>query len=177
MFNNQQKEAYSSIKAPDELFERINSSVESNDNSIKIFKTRFSRIAAMAACFVFVAAAVLIAFSGGNVSISVNETALEEDATVILNGGNGSVALAREVGNAEVRISLDLTKDAFISVDSGTFDVVGEEENLTEYSADDDVEIVWKSDGLNKSVMTVDYGRKTCELVLEYDGEWVITRK
>ena len=78
---------------------------------------------------------------------------------------------------AAASVGLDLDGGALITVDSGCFDVVGEENGLTEFSAEEDVELVWKSDGMEKSVMTVDYGKKSCILILEYDGEWKVTRK
>lgn len=176
MFTNEQKKAYNSIKAPEELFDRIQSSAE-NENKVKpLFKTNLSKIISAAACIVFVITAVFFSFSGGDVEISVNNEKLKEDATVFVAPNNG-IALAREGSFGEVTLKLELTKEATISVDCGSFDVVGEDKNLTEFSAEESVEIIWRTDGTDKSTMTVDYGRKTCELILEYNGEWVITRK
>lgn len=176
MFTDEQKKAYNSIKAPKELFEKIKSSAEKEDKVTPLFKTQFSKIVAAAACVVFVVAAVVVSFGGGDVNISVNNEAIKSDSTVIVNQNNG-IALARESANGEVTLKIELTKDALISVDGGSFDVVGEDANLTEFSAEESVEIIWRTDGAEKSTMTVDYGRKTCQLVLEYDGGWVVTRK
>ncbi len=176
MFTSEQKKAYNSIKAPDELLEKIKSSAENEDKVIPLFKNRFSKIVAVAACFVFVSVAAFVSFSGGDVKVSVGDEIIKNDSTVVVIPDNG-IALAREVSYGEVKIKLDLTKDALISVDSGSFDIVGEGENLTEFSAEEGVEIIWRTDGYKKSIMTVDYGRKTCELILEYNGEWVITKK
>ncbi len=176
MFTDEQKRAYNSIKAPEELLEKIKSSAEEENKVKPLFKNRFSKIIAAAACVVFVSAAVFASFGGGDVNISVNNTPIEEDATVVLSQNNG-IALARESSNGEVTINIELTKDALISVNGGNFDVIGEDTNLTEFSAEESVEIIWRTDGAEKSTMTVDYGRKTCELVLEYNGEWVVTRK
>lgn len=176
MFTDEQKKAYNSVKAPEELFEKIKSSAEKEDKVTPLFRTRFSKIVAAAACVVFVVAASVVSFGGGYVNISVNNEAIKSDSTVIVNQNNG-IALARESANGEVTLKIELTKDALISVDGGNFDVIGKDENLTEFSAEESVEIVWRTDGAEKSTMTVDYGRKTCQLVLEYDGGWVVTRK
>ena len=177
MFTDEQKKAYASIKAPDELFDKIVSSAENDSKVVHLFKTRFSKIVAAAACVVFVAVASFVSFNGGNVQTSVNDEKLNENSSVAVSVADNEIALAREASYGEASISIELTKDALISVDSGSFDVVGEGKNLTEFSADESVEIIWRTDGGKKSTMTVDYGRKTCELVLEYNGEWVITRK
>lgn len=176
MFSDKQKKAYSAVKAPDELRERVLASAENNQNDKTVlFRTQFSRIAAAAACVVFVAVAVFYAFGNNNgIDVSVNGIAVEENQTVALTEVS---PLARSAPQAEIKLKLDISADAFITVDSGCFDVVGKESGLTEYSAEESIEIIWKSNGMQKSEMTVDYGRKTCVLVLEYDGEWVVTRK
>lgn len=178
MFSDKQKEAYSAVKAPDELRERILASAEETkkDNTV-LFKTQFSRILAAAACIVLVTVAAFYAFNGNGIDINVNGASVAENASVALAETHNGVALARAAGDAEVRVSIDIKGDAFITVDSGSFDVVGKESGLTEYSAEESVEVIWKSDGMKKSEMTVDYGRRTSVLVLEYDGEWIITRK
>lgn len=176
MFSDKQKEAYSAVKAPDELCERVLASAKKSekDNTV-LFKTQLSRIVAAAACVVLVAVAAFYAFNSNGIDISVNGVAVEENQTVALT--EIVSPLARSAPQAEISLKLDITSDALITVDSGSFDVVGKETNLTEYSAEESIEIVWKSDGMQKSEMTVDYGRKTCVLVLEYDGGWVVTRK
>lgn len=176
MFSDKQKEAYSAVKAPEELRERILASAEKSekDNTV-LFKTQFSRIAAAAACIVLVAVAAFYAFNGNGIEVSVNGVAVAEDQTVALT--DVPAPLARNAVQAEINLKLDLDSDALITVDSGSFDVVGKESNLTEYSAEESIEIVWRSNGMQKSEMTVDYGRKTCVLVLEYNGEWIVTRK
>lgn len=176
MFNDKQKEAYSAVKAPEELRERVLASAEESqkDNTV-LFKTQFSRIAAAAACVVFVAVAAFYAFNSNGIDISVNGVEVAENQTVALT--DVPSPLARFAPWAEIKLELDITSDAFITVDSGSFDVVDKETNLTEYSAEESIEIIWRSDGMQKSEMTVDYGRKTCVLVLEYDGEWIVTRK
>lgn len=177
MFTDKQKEAYGAVKAPDELREQIFSSVENDKNTEKkIFKTQFSRIVAAAACVALVAFAVFAAFSGNGIEVSVNGSFVAENASVALTDVRVS-PLARNVTQAEVTLTLDIDSDALITVDSGSFDVKGEGENLTEFSAEDSVEIIWRSNGTEKSEMTVDYGRKTCVLILEYNGEWIVTRK
>lgn len=178
MFSDKQKEAYSAVKSPEELRERILASAEKSekDNNTVLFKTQFSRIVAAAACIVLVAVAAFYAFNGNRIEVSVNGVDVAENETVALT--NGSSPLARNAAQAEINLKLELDSDALITVDSGSFDVVGKEENnLTEYSAEESIEIVWRSDGMQKSEMTVDYGRKTCVLVLEYNGEWIVTRK
>lgn len=176
MFSDKQKEAYSTVKAPDELRERILASAEKSekDNTV-LFKTQLSRIVAAAACVVLVAVAAFYAFNSNGIEISVNGVAVSENETVTLT--DAPSPLARSAPQAEINLKLDITSGALITVDSGCFDVVGKETNLTEYSAEESIEIVWRSDGMQKSEMTVDYGRKTCVLVLEYDGGWVVTRK
>lgn len=178
MFSDKQKEAYSAVNAPEELRERILASAEENkkDNTV-LFKTQFSRIAAAAACVVLVAVAVFYAFNGNGIEVTVNGTAVGENASVAVAQTQGGIALARHASEAEISLTLELDSDALITVDSGSFDVVGKESNLTEYSAEESIEIVWRSNGMQKSEMTVDYGRKTCVLVLEYNGEWIVTRK
>lgn len=177
MFTDKQRQAWSAAKAPDELRERILASAEKENNNSVLLKTQFSRIVAAAACVVLVAVAVFAAFSGNGIEISVNGTAVGENASIALAETLGGIALARSASEAEVKLTLDIDSDALITVDSGSFDVIGEGENLTEFSAEDNVEIIWRSNGMQKSEMTVDYGRKTCVLVLEYNGEWTVTRK
>ena len=174
MFTDNQKEAYSAVKAPEELRERILASAEKEKDNNVLLKTQFSRIVAAAACIVLVAVAVFAAFSGNGIEVSVNGTPVGENASVALSQTQG---LARISGEAEVTLTLEIKSDALITVDSGSFDVIGEGENLTEFSAEDNIEIIWRSNGMQKSEMTVDYGRKTCVLVLEYNGEWTVTRK
>lgn len=178
MFGDNEKKAYSSLKAPEELYDRILSSAEESKKEKPLFKSNLSRIVAAAACLVFVVGAVSLSFlNGGNVSVSLNDSSIKEGESVVVTNEMTPYALAREFAPAEIELSLDITKEALISVDSGSFDIVGEGENLTEFTADESVTIIWHSDGMKKSTMTVDYGRNTCELVLEYNGEWVITRK
>ncbi len=177
MFDEKEKRVYSSITAPDELRERVFSSAESpkEKDNILVFRSRFSRIVAAAACVVLVAVAVFTVFTGNGIDVSINGTDVENNVSIALSETDG-IALARMFAPAEVSVRLDLNGGALITVDSGCFDVVGEDGNLTEYSAEEDVELLWKSDGMKKSVMTVDYGKKSCILILEYDGEWKITR-
>lgn len=177
MFTDKQRQAWSAAKAPDELRERILASAEKENNNSVLLKTQFSRIVAAAACIVLVAVAVFAAFSGNGIEVSVNGSAVGENASIALAETQGGIALARSASEAEVKLTLDIDSDALITVDSGSFDVIGEGENLTEFSAEDNVEIIWRSNGMQKSEMTVDYGRKTCVLVLEYNGEWTVTRK
>jgi hypothetical protein len=177
MFDENQKKAYESIKAPDGLLERIVSSAEeSKKDNVFVFRSRISRIAAAAACIVCVAVAAFTVFSQNGIEINVNGTEFDENVSIAL-AQTDEPALARAFSPAEVSVSLDLDGGALLTVDSGSFDVIGEDDNLTEFSADEDVELIWKSDGMKKSVMTVDYGRKSCILILEYDGEWKVTRK
>lgn len=178
MFGENEIKAYQSVKAPDELYDRILSSAEESKKEKPLFKTNISRIVAAAACVVFVFGAVFFSFSnGGNVSVKLNGSAVKEGASVVVTNEAAPYALAREFSTAQIELTLDITKEALITVDSGSFDIVGEGENLTQFTADENVTVIWHSDGMNKSTMTVDYGRNTCELVLEYNGEWVITRK
>ncbi len=174
MFDDKQKNAYSAVKAPDELRERVFSSAENRKDNILVFRTAFSRAIAAAACIVLVAAAVFTVFNGNGFEVSINGSSVSENTSVEIGRGGA----ARSVAEAEVSVKLELDGGAHITVDSGEFDVSGEEKGLTEFSAHDDVEIVWRSSGLQRSEMTVDYGRETCVLVLEYDGIcWTVTRK
>lgn len=177
MFSDKQREAWSAVNAPDELRERILASAEKEKDNTVLLKTQFSRIVAAAACMVLVAVAAFTAFTGNGIEVSVNGTAVGENASVAVAETQGGIALARHASEAEISLTLEIDSDALITVDSGSFDVIGEGENLTEFSAEDNVEIIWKSNGMKKSEMTVDYGRKTCVLILEYNGEWTVTRK
>ncbi len=178
MFDENQKKVYSSIKAPDELRDKVFSSADSEKkkDNILVFRSRVSRFVAMAACVVLVAVAVFTVFTDNGIKVSINGTDFGENVSLALTETDAP-ALARAFSPAEVSVSLDLDGGALITVDSGCFDVVGKEKSLTEYSADEDVELLWKSNGMEKSVMTVDYGKKSCILILEYDGEWKVTRK
>lgn len=178
MFDENQKKAYSSIKAPDELRDRVFSSAEpeKKKDNVLVFRSRVSRFVAMAACVVLVAVAVFTVFTDNGIEVSINGTDFGENVSLALTETDAP-ALARAFSPAEVSVNLDLDGGALITVDSGCFDVVGEGNGLTEFSAEEDVELVWKSDGMEKSVMTVDYGKKSCILILEYDGEWKVTRK
>ena len=79
MFSDKQKEAYSAVKAPDELRERILASAEETkkDNTV-LFKTQFSRILAAAACIVLVTVAAFYAFNGNGIDINVNGASVAE---------------------------------------------------------------------------------------------------
>ena len=172
MFDDKQKNAYSNVKAPDELRERVFSSAENRKDNVLVFRTSLSRAVAAAACIVLVAVAVLTVFNGNGFEVSINDSSVSENSSIEI------AQKARSVAEAEVNIKFGFDGGAHITVDSGEFDVKGEEKGLTEFSADDDVEIIWRSSGLQKSEMTVDYGRKTCVLVLEHDGVcWTVTRK
>lgn len=179
MFDGKQKEVYSAVKAPPELRERILTSADNEKNNQALFKTQFSRVLAAAACIVLVAVSVFTVFTGNRFEASVDGSVISENSSITVDGfGSSPIALARSFAQAEVTLSLTLGSDALITVDSGSFDVAGEDENLTEYTAEDDIEIIWRTSGMQKSEMTIDYGRKTCMLILEYiDGEWIITRK
>ncbi len=178
MFDEKEKKVYLSVTAPDELRDRVFSSAESSKekDNIFVFRSGLSRLIAAAACVVLIAVAVFTVFTGNGIDVSINGTNVDNNVSVALSETDG-IALARMFTPAEVSVSLDLNGGALITVDSGCFDVIGEDSNLTEYSAEEDVELLWKSDGMKKSVMTVDYGKKSCILILEYDGEWKITRK
>ena len=177
MFSDKQKEAYSAVKAPEELREIILASAEKEKDNKVLLKTQFSRIVAAAACVVLVAVAAFASFTGNGIEVSVNGTAVGENASIALTQTQGGIALARSADEAEVTLTLEIDSDALITVNGGSFEIDGEGENLTEFSAEDNIEIIWRSDGMQKSEMTVDYGRKTCVLVLEYNGEWTVTRK
>ena len=173
MFDDKQKNAYSAVKAPDELRERVFSSAESKKDNVLVFRTAFSKAVAAAACIALVFVAMVAVFNGNGFDVSINGSSVSADSSIELAG-----AKARSVTEAQVKVSLELDGGAHITVDSGKFDVQGEEKGLTEFSADDDIEIVWRTDGLKKSEMTVDYGRETCVLVLEHNGAcWTVTRK
>ncbi len=177
MFDKKQKDAYSAVKAPDELRERIFSSAADENNNVFVFKTAFSRAVAAAACIVLVAVAAFTVFSGDGIEVSIDGSAVERNASVEIARADVSPN-ARAVSDAEVKLTLELDGGAHITVSSGSFDVVGESKEMTEFSADEDVDLVWRSNGLEKSEMTVDYGRKTCVLVLEHNGVcWSVTRK
>ncbi len=177
MFTDKQKEAYSAVKAPDELRERILASADNGKGEVALLKTPFMRVVAAAACVALVAVAAFASFTGNGIDVSVNGTVIDENASVALNQTQGGIALARSTGEAEVTLTLEIDSDALITVNGGSFEIDGEGENLTEFSAEDNVEIIWRSNGMQKSEMTVGYGRKTCVLVLEYNGEWTVTRK
>ncbi len=178
MFDEKQKKAYSSITAPDELRDRVFASVETENKKgdILVFRSRVSRFIAAAACFVLVAVAVFTVFTDNGIDVSVNGSEFNKSMSLALAETNAP-AMARAFSPAEVSVSFDFDSGAFITVDSGCFDVKGEESGLTEFSADEDVELIWKSNGMQKSVMTVECGKKSCVLTLEYDGEWKITRE
>ena len=65
MFDENQKKVYSSIKAPDELREKVFSAVDSDEkkDNIFVFRSRVSRFVAMAACLELVAVAVFTVFT------------------------------------------------------------------------------------------------------------------
>lgn len=178
MFDENQKKAYSSITAPDELREKVFASAESQKkkDNVFVFRSRVSRFVAAAACLVLVAVAVFTVFTDNGIEVSINGTEFNGGMSLALSETNAP-ALARAFSPAEVSVKLDLDGGALITVDSGCFDVIDEEKNLTEFTAEDDVELVWKSDGMQKSVMTVDCGKKSCILILEYDGEWKVSGK
>lgn len=178
MFDSKQKEAYSAVKAPQELRKRILSSADNEKKSDSLLKTQFSRVLAAAACLALVAVAVFTVFTGNRFEVSVDGSVISENSSIEVDGfGKSPVVLARSFVQAEVELTLKLGSDALITVDSGSFDIDGVGTNLTEHTADDDVEIIWRTCGIQKSEMTIDYGRKTCVLVLEYNDGWVITRK
>lgn len=177
MFSDKQKEANLAMKAPDELCERVLSSAEKSEkDNAALLKTPFARVAAAVACVALVAAAVFLAFNRSGIVISVNGAEIKENQTVALADAPSTSAVT---GNfAEVTLSLGIRSDALITVDGGSFDVPDKEEtDLTEYTAEENVEILWRSNGRQKSTMTVDCGRESCVLVLEFNGEWVVTRK
>lgn len=178
MFDENQKKAYSSLTAPDELRDRVFSSVSAEDkkDNVFVFRSRVSRLIAAAACVMLVVVAVFTAFTNNGIEVSVNGTDFDGGMSLAI-AETDSPALARAISSAEVSVNLDLDGGAFISVDSGSFDVIGKENGVTEFTAEEDVELIWKSDGMNNSVMTVEYGKKSCVLILEYDGEWKVTRK
>lgn len=178
MFDEKQKKAYLSVTAPDELRERVFSSVETEDkkDNFFVFRSRASRLVAAAACLVLVAVAVFAVFTDNGIGVSVNGTDFEGGTSLVLAEANAP-ALARVFSPAEVSVNLDLDGGALITVDSGSFDVIGEERDVTEFVASQDVELVWRSDGMQTSVMNVECGKKSCILILEYDGEWKVIRK
>lgn len=145
------------------------------DSSV-LLKTPFARIAAAVACVVLVVAAVFLAFNRSGIVISVNGAEIKENQTVTLADAPSTSAVTGDF--AEVTLLLGIRSDALITVDCGSFDVPDKEEtDLTEYTAEENAEIVWRSNGRQKSTMTVDCGRESCVLVLEFNGEWVVTRK
>lgn len=150
--------------------------IKTEKDNTALLKTPFARVAAAVACVALVAVAVFLAFNRSGIVISVNGAEIKENQTVALADAPSTSAVT---GNfAEVTLSLGIRSDALITVDGGSFDVPDKEEtDLIEYTAEENVEILWRSNGRQKSTMTVDCGRESCVLVLEFNGEWVVTRK
>ncbi len=174
MFDKKQLDAYNSIKAPDELYEKVIGS-ESTKKKSKIYLIPL--VASFAACLVIFVGA-FIAFDSSELKVSVFGEELT--STVSYNpSSEASVASARALPTLSVPVELEISKTTEVSVSSG-FILLGASSPATSVTSDENIQLIWEielKDDFTPCEMTLKDKNGTTTLTLtqdETDGSYIV---
>ncbi len=174
MFDKKQIDAYNSIKAPDELYEKVISNGASTKKS-KIYLLPL--VASFAACLVIFVGAFM-AFNSSGLKVSVFGQELTSTVSYTPESEAG-VALARAVPTLSVPVELDVNKATDISVSSG-FIFLGASSPATSVTVEEKTELTWLvelTDDFTSCEMTLKDSKGTTTLTLtqdETDGSFTV---
>lgn len=166
MFNKSQLEAYSNIKAPDELFEKV---VSSKPKKSKIYLLPLA--ASFAACLILIFG--IGAFrSGIDSEIFLNGQLVNTDTVMIGELVSESKADMRSLPTLKISVELKLTEKTKVTVSSGVL-VLENGERVNSVTFKDDVSFFWEVESkaeLTESTMTLKSFSGEQEIVLtQYD--------
>ena len=174
MFDKKQLDAYKSIKAPHELYEKVMDS-QPTKNKSKIYL--IPMVAGFAACLVIFVGAFM-AFDSSGLKVSV--FGRELTSTVSYNPSTEpSVASARALPTLSVPVKLEISKNTEVSVSSG-FILLGDSSPATSVTVDDNTELIWEIELTDKFIpceMTLKDKNGTTTLTLtqdEADGSFTV---
>lgn len=185
MFEKHEAEAYINIKAPSELKNRIQCSIENRRRNI--VKQNVAWICA-AACIMLMFLSVGFQGNGG-VSVFVNGSNLSEQAVILSDASNTVMAASSMVRSAEPHIQIPLEihveKEAYIKVSQGVLQeadgtVLNDQESETIFGTDQ-TEVKLKEDQLVYWIITgnvpeeaeciITVGKKEYTYVVEFQEE------
>lgn len=172
MFQEQQRMTYQSIRAPEELREKIMAKKKPAQKRLPMYLTT-----ALAACLVL-AIGIGIFFPGGNApQIAINGQQLKD--TIVYY----DVVTASDMRSAPVLavpVDLELSEESQISVSCGNLVWEGETP-VDQLTASEDVSLIWQLPKDEQPVtceMTIKTGSTVTTLTLQYDqSEIKITKK
>lgn len=171
MFREQERMVYQSIRAPEELREKIMAKKK------PVKRLPMYLTTALAACLVL-AIGIGIFFPGGNApGIAINGQQLKD---TIVYYDVASASDMRSTPALTVPVDLELSEESEISVSCGN--LVREGENpVNQLTASEDVSLIWKVPKTEQPVtceMTITTGSTVTTLTLQYNQtEITITKK
>ena len=167
MFTDKELQAYNSIKAPEELYQRLTKIKVPRKNTLRI-------ITALAACLILVITSVFI--FGGKSSIIVNGQPLDDSVVFY----DTTAAQARCV-SSEISVPIEIKADSMteISVSNG-FVLVDGGEPTKEITISSDEKLRWEinvadNDGVFE--MRVKDKKGTSKILLNYDNTKITVTK
>lgn len=169
MFSEEQVKAYKSIKAPDELYERVLTACETPVKK----KNNIYKFSSLAACLaVFIAVAIVFGAAGfsGGTTVNINGSALS--ASPIALPVSAAEASARTVSG--IQLEADVEKNSDIYTSDGNvyiYDTETDEELYGNITAEK-VTLVWDiiPENTEKTyVLTIENSRGATEVTLLFD--------
>lgn len=174
MFSDKHITAYQSIKAPDELRQKITVC----KNNKKVLSKNVIKIASFAACLIIAIGVVSLYNFSNNVTKITVDGMSPYNKDVVLQGTNSvSLASAREIEIITVPINIDTKKSTIISVSCGTI-VVNDESSdellMTDkqHTVSNNTDLLWQvpeNELTQNNTMTVETENTTHVISLTYD--------
>lgn len=119
MFDEKQKEAYQSIKAPEALKKRIEATAKANEKS---FSEKKKYLTACAACVVFMLAVLVFGVLGSSsLEISCKRSPVTKDGVVVI--ANDAVMSARAAEPVGIELEIQLRETGYLFVSAGEIGV------------------------------------------------------
>lgn len=153
MFNKTQLDAYSSIKAPDELFDKV---IKSRPSKSKIYLIPL--VSSLAACLVLIFGVAAFANRSFTPDVTIDGNKLTAESLIISDGNFPNAVSARSAVTLRVPVELNLSEKTHISVSDGSM-VFEDGKNSEEVKLKGEVSFVWEiefSAQETQHIMTLD---------------------
>lgn len=170
MFNKSQLEAYNSIKAPDELYEKI---LTSKPKKTKIYLIPV--VSSLAACLVLIFGISAFLSQGYNPNVTFNGQSLT-DSVVFYDISPARAFDMRSSSVLSLPVELKLEEKTEVSVNEGV--IVFDDERTSSASLEGEISLIWeiqRTGDFPQCVMTLESSEGKAEITLtqnEADGSF-----
>lgn len=171
MFKKSQLDAYSSIKAPDELFEKV---VNAKPKKSKVYLIPL--VSSLAACLILIFGVAVFFSSGFNPNVTFNGQTLT-DSVVFYDISPVSAMDMRSSPVISMPLEIELSEETQVWVSEGVM-ILENGERVTKATLEGKVTIVWeieRKDDFPESEMTLQSHKGTRQITLtqnEADGSF-----